>query len=491
MSVEAILAIDQGTTNTKVLLIDAGGKLIARRSRPVAITHPRPGWAEQSATDLWDSVTAAIDDVLRSAGDVSVAAIAIANQRETVAVWDRATGEPIAPAVTWQCRRSSQRCAALRQAGHGERVAALTGLDLDPLFPAAKLAWILDHVSGARDRAARGELQAGTVDTWLVRKLTGAVHAIDVSNASRTQLFDLDRLAWSEELAALFDVPLGLLPSVRPSDALFGHSAAGASPLPSGIPIHAALGDSHAALRAYGPAAAGRAKVTCGTGSSVMVATPNRIASAHGLSTTVAWAANGAVHFALEGNIAVSGHAAAFAARLLGLADEAALTGLARSVPDSDGVVFLPALAGLGAPHWHDAARGLIAGLSLRSEPAHVARAALEGIAQQIADVIGAVEADLAAPLASVAVDGGAAANDFLVQLIADLIDRPVARHPLLDASAFGAACIAARQIGFDGFEAGRDRLSPDEFRPALAASRRARIRQQWRDAIEGAKRVG
>ncbi|HEU4960588.1 MAG TPA: FGGY family carbohydrate kinase [Sphingomonas sp.] len=484
----SILAIDQGTTNTKVLLFGADGSVIARSSRGVAIEHPRPGWAEQSAAALWRSVCEAIDDLLSSQDRATIDAIAISNQRETIVVWDAATGEPIAPAVTWQCRRSSERCAALRAAGHAAAIAELSGLALDPLFPAAKLAWLLDTIEGARALAAAGRLRAGTIDSWLIWKLTGGVHATDFSNASRTQVFDLSRLAWSEELAAIFDVPLGLLPEVRSSDSLFGRTVAGLCQLPGGIPVHAAIGDSHAALRAHGAAATGQAKVTCGTGSSVMIATPARVASGHGLSTTVAWAADGAVRFALEGNIAVSGHAAGFATRLLGLDGEKELTALAQTVPTSDGVVFLPALAGIGAPHWQDRARGLVSGLSLGTTPAHVARATFEGIALQIGDVVQAVEADLAAPLSALAVDGGAAANDFLVQMLADLIDRPVVRPDLIDASALGAACLAAAAIGFDEFERARSASRPERFEPAMDAATRGQIREQWALAIERAR---
>jgi len=482
-----ILAIDQGTTNTKVLLFAPDGEIIARRSLSVPIEHPQPGWAEQSATALWESVVGAIGDIIDCVEGASIAALAIANQRETVIVWDAVTGEPIAPAVTWQCRRSSQRCAALREGGHAARIAALSGLDLDPLFPAAKIGWLLDHVPWARERAMRGELRCGTVDSWLIWKLTG-VHATDFSNASRTQLFDLNRLEWSSELAEIFDVPLAILPEVRPSDSLFGRTIARLDGLPAGTPVHAAIGDSHAALRAYGPATPDRAKVTCGTGSSVMITTPARVTSSHGLSATIAWAEHGEVHFALEGNIAVSGHAAAFATRLLGVADEEALTALARSVAGSDGVIFLPALAGLGAPHWHDRARGLVCGLSLGTTPAHVARAAFEGIALQIGDVVEAVEADLDTPLKAIHVDGGAAANDFLVQLLADLLDRPIVRSDLLDASAFGAACLAAGAIGWDGFEGRRDAATPQRFTPVIAAADRNAIRHEWQRAIDRAR---
>jgi glycerol kinase len=278
------------------------------------------------------------------------------------------------------------------------------------------------------------------------------------------------------------------MPEVRPSDTLFGRTAAGLGKMPAGVPIHAAIGDSHGALRAHGGGIAGRAKVTCGTGSSLMIATPERVASQHGLSTTIAWASDGAVRFALEGNVAVSGHAAAFAARLLGLADEAALTALAETVPGSDGVTFLPALAGLGAPHWHDRARGLVAGLSLSSTPAHVARATFEAIALQIADLADAIAADLGSPLSALTVDGGAAANDFLVQMIADFVARPVVRPETLDASAYGAACLAAARIGFDEFESAHRAAVADCFEPVMPEAAQQQVREQWRLAIDRAR---
>jgi glycerol kinase len=489
MSDPLILAIDQGTTNTKALLVDAGtGAIVARASRAMQVTHPQPGWAEQSAAEIWTAVQAVIADVLGWVPGAGVAALAVSNQRETVVLWDAATGEPVAPAPIWQCRRTSARCAELDRAGHGQMIAAISGLGLDPLFPAAKIAWLLDAVPDARMRAERGELRCGTIDSWLLWKLTGGVvHATDHSNASRTQLMALDTLAWDERLGDIFRVPFDLLPAIRSSDANFGTVAGGATALPSGVPIRAMLGDSHAALYGHGIRASGRAKVTIGTGSSVMTPTDARIRSHHGLSETIAWSRGGVAQHALEGNISVSGHAAAFIVQLLGLADGEALTELAASVEDSGGVVFVPALAGLGAPHWQSDARGMIAGMSLGTRPAHVARATLEAIAFQISDVVDAMSADLGTPVPALSVDGGATRNPFLMQLLADLGQRAVLRPTAPEASALGAARMAADALGFGEWAA------PDgeQFSPKMMAGQRDRLHDGWRDAIARATLSG
>ncbi|MDP5279802.1 FGGY family carbohydrate kinase [Sphingomonas sp. DG1-23] len=483
MSGPVILAIDQGTTNTKALLVAGDGSVLHARSRAMRVDYPQPGWASQSASDIWEAVAALIAELVAAAPEVTIAALAISNQRETIVLWDAETGRPIAPAVIWQCQRSAERCAALRAAGHGPEIAARSGLGLDPLFPAAKIAWLLDAVPDARERAARGELRCGTIDSWLLWNLTGgAVHATDHSNASRTQLFNLDTLDWDPELARLFDVPLELLPRILPSNSHFGTVAPGLTALPEGTPVHAMLGDSHAALFGHGVDRPGRVKATIGTGSSLMTATDARVRSTHGLSSTIAWSRGGQVQHALEGNISVSGHAAAFATALLGLADEDALTRLAASVDHSDGIVFVPALAGLGAPHWCAEARGTISGMSLSTRPAHVARAALEAIALQIGDVLNAIEADLGVRLPELSIDGGAARNPLLVQLLADLLDRDIARPRITEASALGAARLAAEALG-SGDSAP---LAVDHFVPALDPERREAIRARWRAAIAG-----
>jgi glycerol kinase len=483
MTQKVILAIDQGTTNTKALLVAADGSVILSRSRANRVDYPRPGWAEQSAWDIWEAVAALIAELVAAAPEAAVAALAISNQRETVVLWDAASGRPVAPAVIWQCQRSADRCAALRTAGHGEEISARSGLGLDPLFPAAKIAWLLDNVPDARDRAERGELRCGTIDSWLLWNLTaGGVHATDHSNASRTQLFNLDTLGWDAELARLFDVPLAILPRIMPSDSRFGTVATGLTALPEGTPVHAMLGDSHAALYGHGIDGPGRVKATIGTGSSLMAATEGPVRSSHGLSSTIAWSRGGAVQHALEGNISVSGHAAAFATELLGLPDEEALTALAGSVEDSGGVVFVPALAGLGAPHWRTEARGMIAGMSLSTRPAHVARATLEAIALQIGDVFGAIEADLGTHLPELSIDGGAARNPLLAQLIADLLYRTVARPRITEASALGVARLAGEAAGLARSAAAP--VAADRFTPALPADRRQAIRTRWRGTV-------
>lgn len=486
MSASVILAIDQGTTNTKALLITGSGTLVARASRPMSVHYPRPGWAEQSAADIWNSVVGVVDELAGQAGEHPIAGLAISNQRESIVLWDTETGKPIGPCVIWQCRRSSERCAALRAAGHEPDVVERTGLGLDPLFPAAKLAWLLDNIPGARSRAERGELRAGTVDSWLVWKLTGGRHITDHSNASRTQLFNLKTLSWDSDLANLFDVPLSLLPQIMPSDSNFGTTAKGATALGAGLPVHAVLGDSHAALYGHGITGPGRIKVSCGTGSSLMMVTDRRVHSTNGLSSTIAWCRGDQALYALEGNITVSGHAAAFATRLLGLTDENALTDLAQTVSDSDGVCFVPALAGLGAPHWCDDARGLISGMSLGTKPAHVARAVLEAIALQIGDVFWAMESDLGAVLPNLSVDGGASRNNFLMQLLTDVVERPVLRGANPDVSAFGAARMAAEALGI--WTTGDELNGTAEcFSPRMESSERAAVINKWRAAVDHA----
>jgi glycerol kinase len=337
----------------------------------------------------------------------------------------------------------------LRAGGHAALIESRTGLALDPLFPAGKIAWLLDSVAGARARAERGELRAGTVDSWLLWNLTGGtVHATDHSNASRTQLFDTERLRWDEELAALFGVPLSLLPAVKSSDCEFGRVAAGVSALPAGVPVHAMIGDSHAALFGHGVRVPGTVKATYGTGTSLMALTPHRVLSRHGLSSTIAWSQGGKVVHALEGNISVSGQAAAFMAQLLGLDDAAALSALAESVDDSNGATFVPALVGLGAPYWRSDARGTITGLSLGTVPAHLARAALEAIAFQVADGFAAMEQDMGATMAELRADGGASRNGFLMQFQADILDRTVATAAAPEVSALGAAALAFAGLG-------------------------------------------
>ncbi|MGY8664225.1 FGGY family carbohydrate kinase [Bradyrhizobium sp. UFLA05-109] len=484
-----VLAIDQGTTNTKAILIDAAGSIVARASVPMAVTHPKPGWAEQSGEAIWQSVQAAVDECLRVRPDVKLVSIGISNQRESVLLWDRATGDAFGPCVTWQCRRSTERLAPLHRPEVETLVASKTGLGLDPLFPAAKIGWLLDNIPGVRAAAKVGNVCAGTVDSWLLWKLTGGkAHATDFSNASRTQLFDIHRLCWDDELGGLFDAPVALLPQPLPSDTSFGLTIAQGA-IPQGVAIGAMMGDSHAALYGHGIRAPGAVKATYGTGSSLMTLTERPVLSRNGLSSTIAWGASGKVAYALEGNISVSGQAAAFATSLLGLSDEAALARLAQSVESSDGMFFVPALAGLGAPHWRADVRGLFTGMSLSTRPAHFARATLEAIALQIHDVFVAMQADRGMQLSALSADGGASRNDLLMQIQSDILQKPVRRSRVAELSAIGAGIMAGIGAGLWSEDHALSRLitEADVFAPTSDESSRDQLIAGWRSAIDQA----
>ncbi len=472
-----ILAIDQGTTNTKAVLVDDTGTILARASAPLTTDYPHPGWAEQSASAIWASVQKVIADL---APHGVPDGIAIANQRETLVVWDRKTGQPICPATIWQCRRTAEASARLIAAGHDAGVVAATGLGINPLFPAGKLAWVLDNVAEARPLLAQGRLCAGTVDSWLLFNLTGEF-ATDHSNASRTQLFDTRSLRFSDDLAALFGASTVCLPTPRPSDSRFGLTLAGATALPAGVPVLAMMGDSHAALYGHGVRAPGTVKATYGTGSSLMTLTPGRAASSHGLSGTIGWTdRNGTAH-ALEGNITVSAQSVSFIGGLLGLGSAAEVSALAETVPDAGGVVFVPALAGLGAPHWDDAARGMISGMTHATTRAHLARASLEAVCHQIADVFEAMQAD-GAPLSALRADGGASGNPFLMQMQADVIGHPVLQNPVEEVGAIGAAAMAFSHFGV---------ALPDKAPPRVFEPRRSMktSREDWSIALRRARR--
>jgi glycerol kinase len=475
-----VLAIDQGTTNTKAVLVDGAGSILARASSPLTTAYPQNGWAEQSAADIWASVQAVIADLVGQAeGDIK--AIAIANQRETLVTWDADTGQPIHPAIIWQCRRTAEVCARMIAAGHDADVVAATGLGINPLFPASKLGWVMRHVPEAKALADKGTLRAGTVDAWLLWNLTGgASFATDHSNASRTQLFDTEKLAWSDHLCTLFGAPITALPQPMPSDSHFGVTA-DTTALRAGVPILAMMGDSHAALYGHGIRAPGTVKATYGTGSSLMTLTPGRVASSNGLSGTIAWTDRQGTAYALEGNITVSAQAAAFMARLLGMSVQA-LSDLAQTVTDSAGVAFVPALAGLGAPHWDDHATGMVTGMTHGTLPAHLARATFEAIAAQIADVLAAMERDMGQPLHALRADGGASANPFLMQLQADILQRPVLQSPVEEVGALGAAAMAFAHLGH---VMPLEQSPPTRFEPG---SKDRALAQVWAQAVARAK---
>jgi glycerol kinase len=481
VSARHVLAIDQGTTNTKALLIDHNGKIVASASRPVGIQFPRPGWVEQDARALWSSVTEAAEECLSLGGNVQPVAIGISNQRESVVAWDRKTGQPMGPCVVWQCRRTAPFCAALREAGHADLLRRRTGLAIDPLFSASKARWLLEKTPNGMRRAADGEIAIGTVDSWVLWNLTGgAVHATDFTNASRTQLLDLRGLRWDSELMALFGVPETALPRLMPSSCLYGESV-------EGIPVCALAGDSHAALFGHAIFSPGAVKATYGTGSSLMTATAKPVDSASGLSTTVGWSRAGQTMYALEGNITVTGGAVQWLGEFLGLPDPAAdVAELAAMVSDTDGVFVVPAFAGLGAPHWKDGARGLMTGLTRGTKAAHVARATIESIAFQVRDVFDAMEQDCGHALPVLLADGGASRNDFLMQFQADILNRPVERSASPDVSAMGAAWLAGLAAGvWRSLEELAELPHPtDRFEPKMGDAERASRYDGWQEVV-------
>ncbi len=449
---ELILAIDQGTTGTTCLLVDRDLAVVARANQEFPQHFPRPGWVEHDPDEVWSSVCQAIAAVLERSGvdPARIVALGITNQRETSLVWERRSGRAIHRALVWQDRRTADTCEALRSAGHEDRVRAITGLVLDPYFSGTKLAWTLDHIDGARARAEAGELAAGTIDTFLAWRLSGgAAHVTEPSNASRTLLWPLAGGGWSDELCALFRVPKALLPEVRPCTALFG-TTRGVPGLPDGIPIHGIAGDQQSALFGQACFAAGEAKCTYGTGAFVMLntgATP--VPSRHGLLTTVGWQIGDEVTYCLEGSAFMAGAVVQWLRDQLGIIKSAGeIEALAASVPDSGEVVLVPGHAGLGAPHWRPHARGLISGITRGTSRAHLARAALEGIALQIADLLQAMSADTGAPLRVLKVDGGAAANDLLMQIQADVLRVPLSRPTMLETTALGAVFLAGLGVG-------------------------------------------
>ncbi len=490
---DLILAIDQGTTGTTCLLVDAQLSVLARHNQEFAQHFPQPGWVEHDPDELWASVEAAIASVLsRAQVDAGrIAAIGITNQRETSLVWDRQTSQPLHRALVWQDRRTADRCAQLREAGHGDRVRALTGLVLDPYFSGTKLSWTLDRVDGARARAERAELAAGTIDTYLLWRLTdGQAHATEPSNASRTMLWPLRGGGWSDEMCDLLGVPKAILPQVRPCTGRFGVTK-NVQGLPDGIPIAGIAGDQQSALFGQACFSVGQAKCTYGTGAFVMLNTGEQIVpSEHGLLTTVGWQIGDKTTYCLEGSSFMAGAVIQWLRDELRIIDAAPeIEALARSVPDSGEVVLVPGHAGLGAPHWRPHARGLIRGLTRGTSRGHIARAALEGIALQTADLLDAMAADLGAPLTSLRVDGGAAANDLLMQIQADVLGVPIERPTMLEATSLGAITLAGLGAGLwpdaDGLAAAwrlDQRFSPAGDPEAIAA-----LRQRWNEAVERA----
>jgi glycerol kinase len=484
-----ILAIDQGTTSTRSIVFDVHARPVATAQTEFAQHYPNLGWVEHDPEDIWRDTLATARQAIADSGVGAdgIAAIGITNQRETVVVWDRATGAPIHNAIVWQDRRTAEVCARLKAEGAEPMVRAKTGLLLDPYFSGTKLAWILDHVEGARARAEAGELAFGTIDSFLLWRLTGGtVHATDVTNAGRTLLYNIREQRWDEELCALIGVPMAMLPAVHDNSHLFGTTAAGL--FDAAIPIAGMAGDQQAALFGQACFAPGMAKSTYGTGCFMLLNTGEEaIDSEHRLLTTPAYRLNGKMTYALEGSIFVAGAAVKWLRDGIGVITHARETNdMATQVPDSHGVYMVPAFVGLGAPHWDPDARGAIFGLTLGATAAHLARAALEAVGYQTMDLADAMIADGGAAPATIRVDGGMAANDWLCQFLADMLQVPVERPVHLETTALGAAFHAGLAVGlWPDLEAlARTWARRDAFTPRMADAARTKLIAGWQQAL-------
>lgn len=477
---ELILAIDQGTSSSKALLVDREGHIVARGTHPLRQTHPRPGWVEQSAADLWESVRHAVASCVANHERPMIAAVALSNQRESLVAWDRSSGDPVTPVISWQDRRTAELCARIAAAGQAERVRRTSGLPLDPMFSATKATWLLDDVDADRSGSRRGEICLGTVDSWLLSRL-GDDHVVEIGNASRTQLLDVHSGNWDAELLDLFSVPARALPRIAASTGPFP-AVRHLTGVPDGTPVAAVLGDSHAALYAHAGWRPGQVKATYGTGSSIMGLSKPTADVPDGVCLTIAWQQAETPAHAVEGNIRSSGSTLSWLADTVGRTP-AELAELATDV-SSDGVYIVPAFAGLAAPWWNDRIRGLITGLSFGTGLPQLARAALESVAFQIEDVVAAVEA-ATPPIHTLLADGGASANPVLMQLQADISGRAVHAATDADLSPLGAAHLAGRAIGIWSDEDLEALPRPRRaFTPLVSSEDRQTAQAGWREAL-------
>ncbi|UQZ82326.1 Glycerol kinase [Paenibacillus konkukensis] len=490
MSKDFLLAVDQSTSGTKALVVNRSGQIAARSAVGHTTAYPQPGWVEQDPEQIYANVKAAIKQALADAGITpqQLAALTITNQRETAVLWDRTTGRPVYPAIVWQCQRTADACGAYKAAGHEAKVRAATGLQLDPYFSAAKWRWMLDHAAGAAAKLAEGKLLAGTVDSWLLWKLTGGrVHATDYTNASRTSLFNIRTLRWDEEMCSLFGVPAELLPEAKPSDAVFGYTE-DPDLFPERIPISGIIGDSQAALYGNRCWLPGMAKATYGTGTSVLMNVGGQLADAgEGLVSAVAWGAGGKVTYALEAVIRTSGDSIKWVRDNLGLFSSfSEMEELLAGAPDNEGVYLVPAFVGLGAPYWDAYARASITGMNRGTGKAHIVRAALESIAYQVCDAVKLLESASGLRLAELRADGGASDNAALMQFQADMLGQPVAKPEVAELSAIGSVYLGGLGVGF---WRSQDEIAAlpavyREYRPAMDAVRRENYYAGWRQAV-------
>lgn len=485
-----VMALDAGTTSNRCILFNEKGEMCSVAQKEFTQIFPKPGWVEHDAKEIWSTQLGVAVEAMQKLNITAsdIAAIGITNQRETAIVWDKYTGEPVHNAIVWQCRRTSEYCDSLKEKGLTEEFRRKTGLIIDAYFSATKVKWILDNVEGARERAERGELLFGTVETWLIWKLTkGKVHVTDYSNASRTMLFNINDLCWDEEILRELDIPRSMLPQAKPSSCIYG--VADSSYFGGEIPIAGAAGDQQAALFGQTCFTAGEAKNTYGTGCFLLMNTGETpVFSSNGLVTTIAWGLDGKVNYALEGSIFVAGASIQWLRDEMRLIDSAADSEyMATKVSDTNGCYVVPAFTGLGAPHWDQYARGTIVGITRGVNKYHIIRATLESIAYQVNDVLHAMEADSGITLNSLKVDGGASANDFLMQVQADIIDAPVQRPCCVETTAMGAAYLAGLAVGY--WRSRDDVLrnwSIDRiFQPKITAAQREECLDGWQKAVK------
>lgn len=489
-----ILAIDQGTTGTTALLVDGSGHVVWQAYREIAQIYPQLGWVEHDPGDIFNSVIETVDELLE-ATEISprqINAIGITNQRETTIVWDRITGKPVSNAIVWQCRRTAPLCDALKARGLEAEVAEKTGLPIDAYFPATKIRWILDHIPNGQQRAENGELAFGTVDTWLLWQLTnGTVHATDVTNASRSMLYNINSLEWDSDLLSALNIPTAMLPNVMPSSGIFGYTG-GNFFAGQAIPISGVAGDQHAALFGQACFEPGMTKNTYGTGSFILINTGSeRIYSEHGLLSIIAWDIGEGVTYGLEGSIFSTGATVQWLRDGLQFIDASAdVEALAASVQDNGGVYLVPAFTGLGAPHWDMYARGAIVGITRGTTRAHIARAALESTAYQTKDALDAMKSDTGLDIPLLRADGGATANDLLMQFQADILGIPIERHAIAETTALGAAYMAGLASGFwkDTNEIAENWASDKRYEPIMDASGRNHLYSNWLRAVSRAK---
>lgn len=489
-----ILAIDQGTTSSRAILFDRTGAVHAVAQREFNQHFPQPGWVEHDASEIWSTQAGVITEALAQARTEfsQVAAVGITNQRETTVIWERQSGRPIAPAIVWQDRRTANLCDALKRDKLARTIQKKTGLVIDAYFSATKIKWILDHVEGARQAAQEGKLAFGTIDSWLVWNLTGGKkHITDASNASRTLLFNIHTRQWDEELLNLFEVPRPLLPEVRSSSEVYGETSDRL--FNASVPISGIAGDQQAALFGQMCVQPGMLKHTYGTGGFMVLNTgPKAVPSKHNLLTTIAWELNGKTTYALEGSIFIAGAVVQWLRDGLGLIRSSSdIEKLAGTVPDNGGVYFVPALVGLGAPHWDQSARGAILGITRGTRAGHIARAALESIAYQTVDVLKAMEADSKIKISELRVDGGATADDLLMQFQADIAGVPIIRPRTLETTALGAAYLAGLGVGFwEGTKDMQDQWQMERaFQPSLPEAQAQALKREWLKAVERAKK--